>query len=106
MTGVQTCALPDRKSTRLNSSHTIISYAVFCLKKKLHPADRGSRPLPPGGPDWFVPRVAGARAFADRSRCRVGRRATNEKSRSDASFFLNDGRHLRPPASPNTTLSR
>src|SRR3954467_14205756 len=32
MTGVQTCAL-DRKSTRLNSSHTINSYAVFCLKK-------------------------------------------------------------------------
>src|SRR3954449_8734183 len=30
--GVQTCA--DRKSTRLNSSHTLISYAVFCLKKK------------------------------------------------------------------------
>src|SRR5438034_7195672 len=58
VTGVQTCALPisingqmyggmllgkigedgeaftDRKSTRLNSSHTVISYAVFCLKKK------------------------------------------------------------------------
>src|SRR5256885_12044670 len=30
----------DRKSTRLNSSHLVISYAVFCLKKKknLHPA--------------------------------------------------------------------
>src|SRR5260221_8525575 len=27
-------ARPDRKSTRLNSSHTVISYAVFCLKKK------------------------------------------------------------------------
>src|SRR5947208_11652304 len=27
---------PDRKSTRLNSSHQIISYAVFCLKKKKH----------------------------------------------------------------------
>src|SRR5260221_10114971 len=27
-------ALADRKSTRLNSSHTVISYAVFCLKKK------------------------------------------------------------------------
>src|SRR5258708_11073470 len=27
-------ALKDRKSTRLNSSHQIISYAVFCLKKK------------------------------------------------------------------------
>src|SRR5258708_24344978 len=28
----------DRKSTRLNSSHQIISYAVFCLKKKKHAA--------------------------------------------------------------------
>src|SRR5438034_5898450 len=29
------CAVKkDRKSTRLNSSHTVISYAVFCLKKK------------------------------------------------------------------------
>src|SRR2546426_9403605 len=27
-------ALVDRKSTRLNSSHLVISYAVFCLKKK------------------------------------------------------------------------
>src|SRR5688500_19856322 len=27
----------DRKSTRLNSSHLVISYAVFCLKKKTHP---------------------------------------------------------------------
>src|SRR5256885_11705776 len=29
--------LGDRKSTRLNSSHLVISYAVFCLKKKIHP---------------------------------------------------------------------
>src|SRR5436190_18586796 len=28
----------DRKSTRLNSSHTVISYAVFCLKKKNSPS--------------------------------------------------------------------
>src|SRR5689334_23475745 len=28
------CRQPDRKSTRLNSSHSSISYAVFCLKKK------------------------------------------------------------------------
>src|SRR2546430_4059555 len=28
------CTLADRKSTRLNSSHSQISYAVFCLKKK------------------------------------------------------------------------
>src|SRR5574344_986437 len=40
----------DRKSTRLNSSHQIISYAVFCLKKKknlLHPTDyRSAHPTP------------------------------------------------------------
>src|SRR3712207_7751988 len=32
--GVTGELLPDRKSTRLNSSHANISYAVFCLKKK------------------------------------------------------------------------
>src|SRR5256885_9832714 len=31
--------LEDRKSTRLNSSHLVISYAVFCLKKKTHHID-------------------------------------------------------------------
>src|SRR3712207_7130741 len=31
---------PDRKSTRLNSSHANISYAVFCLKKKKTPKTR------------------------------------------------------------------
>src|SRR5438034_8994382 len=30
----RSAARADRKSTRLNSSHTVISYAVFCLKKK------------------------------------------------------------------------
>src|SRR5258708_26922705 len=50
----------DRKSTRLNSSHQIISYAVFCLKKKnylfLHPRKHGQSllsslyvPLPTSG---------------------------------------------------------
>src|SRR3712207_7678065 len=34
---------PDRKSTRLNSSHANISYAVFCLKKK-----QRTRGAPPG----------------------------------------------------------
>src|SRR5437764_5036034 len=32
--GVEKRLSPDRKSTRLNSSHRCISYAVFCLKKK------------------------------------------------------------------------
>src|SRR5689334_23463316 len=31
---LRTAAVGDRKSTRLNSSHSSISYAVFCLKKK------------------------------------------------------------------------
>src|SRR5947208_13533928 len=34
----------DRKSTRLNSSHQIISYAVFCLKKKIA-GDREAGPV-------------------------------------------------------------
>src|SRR5260221_1587987 len=33
----------DRKSTRLNSSHTVISYAVFCLKKKSIPVKKWIR---------------------------------------------------------------
>src|SRR5438132_8427354 len=34
ISGAGILAWLDRKSTRLNSSHTVISYAVFCLKKK------------------------------------------------------------------------
>src|SRR5947207_7604936 len=33
----------DRKSTRLNSSHTVISYAVFCLKKKKN--NKNTKPM-------------------------------------------------------------
>src|ERR1022692_3446803 len=35
----------DRKSTRLNSSHLVISYAVFCLKKKNKPATLSARKM-------------------------------------------------------------
>src|SRR2546426_6243452 len=34
LAGVSDSIVGDRKSTRLNSSHLVISYAVFCLKKK------------------------------------------------------------------------
>src|SRR5260221_6599976 len=37
--GWAACNTSDRKSTRLNSSHTVISYAVFCLKKKKHTSE-------------------------------------------------------------------
>src|SRR5256885_4219775 len=36
----------DRKSTRLNSSHLVISYAVFCLKKKKKNTTDTTQPLP------------------------------------------------------------
>src|SRR5689334_24680628 len=39
--------LEDRKSTRLNSSHSSISYAVFCLKKKISPSSIWRRCPPP-----------------------------------------------------------
>src|SRR5256885_4157372 len=62
------CTLGDRKSTRLNSSHLVISYAVFCLKKKntSHQGDAQPVPLPVGGtavvqlprlPSWELRRV-------------------------------------------------
>src|SRR5438034_5793227 len=37
--------IEDRKSTRLNSSHTVISYAVFCLKKKKKNDDANSKQM-------------------------------------------------------------
>src|SRR2546430_7882045 len=43
----------DRKSTRLNSSHSQISYAVFCLKKK-----NNEQPVPPHPHVVLVPRLA------------------------------------------------
>src|SRR2546429_3101262 len=47
--------LRDRKSTRLNSSHGYISYAVFCLKKKKHGRRSGSLSAPCDSTDvWNV----------------------------------------------------
>src|SRR5258708_3094660 len=45
LVGVTHLRLADRKSTRLNSSHQIISYAVFCLKKKKKKIVRTHRTL-------------------------------------------------------------
>src|ERR1022692_5067299 len=45
-TSESSSARVDRKSTRLNSSHLVISYAVFCLKKKFQGAPLGA---PRGG---------------------------------------------------------
>src|SRR2546428_10378796 len=52
---VHVCADEDRKSTRLNSSHDQISYAVFCLKKKVRTEN-----LPCVPPTWAIITVSGA----------------------------------------------
>src|SRR5947209_9139979 len=57
----------DRKSTRLNSSHANISYAVFCLKKKKETATRrgkGHHAAVDGRPDRDPRRLGRARAGA------------------------------------------
>src|SRR5260221_10331620 len=41
---IRVADMRDRKSTRLNSSHTVISYAVFCLKKKISQRTESKRP--------------------------------------------------------------
>src|SRR5438105_10692493 len=48
----------DRKSTRLNSSHEWISYAVFCLKKKKRRRERPTQ----GSGEWTERRGSAARA--------------------------------------------
>src|SRR2546430_3182781 len=47
----------DRKSTRLNSSHSQISYAVFCLKKKKNPPRRASPQDAHPRPSSLLPQV-------------------------------------------------
>src|ERR1022692_2695680 len=54
----------DRKSTRLNSSHLVISYAVFCLKKKKNRIQhRGLRYPPLTFPALYLGHLALARLF-------------------------------------------
>src|ERR1022692_1573934 len=87
----------DRKSTRLNSSHLVISYAVFCLKKKKqhHRATERrahAEPLPAGKP----PRLRVLETWL--SSCSV--------SVLVAGFFLMIRRPPRSTLFPYTTLFR
>src|SRR3954466_761451 len=99
--GVQTCAL-DRKSTRLNSSHTIISYAVFCLKKKGRGARRQYQPRSITPPAALDPSGASA---AGRS---LGGRLTMSRTGGPDTvvsmfFFYNDRAPRNPPPPPPRT---
>src|SRR5476649_2270135 len=84
----------DRKSTRLNSSHTVISYAVFCLKKKKLQR-RHAKPDPSGR---FCCRSAGGR----QGRCGAERL----QRRQIPFFFLMIRRPPRSTLFPYTTLFR
>src|SRR5476649_1436511 len=79
------CTLRDRKSTRLNSSHTVISNAVFCLKKK-----KLARPT---RPPWSRPNQSPPRR----------RRPRNRRG---PLFFLMIRRPPRSTLFPYTTLFR
>src|SRR3954462_12023923 len=78
----------DRKSTRLNSSHTIISYAVFCLKKKNRVGEHDAALLAGGG------RARDGHGRPPRSRrpWSPARRLRRRPSRTRTSvlFFFND----------------
>src|SRR2546429_4370784 len=72
----------DRKSTRLNSSHGYISYAVFCLKKKTKPSFQ-SRPMSAGS------------AIEQAARAAAANRGGYGGARRD--LGSTEGRHTAPP---------
>src|SRR3954466_6629521 len=84
--------LLDRKSTRLNSSHTIISYAVFCLKKKSRERKTGDT-IRAYACSWRESRVTHDRGAYTCRRCSRGSRGTLFASSSLIFFFLEG----RPP---------
>src|SRR3954465_14835774 len=93
--GVQTCA--DRKSTRLNSSHTIISYAVFCLKKKSQPTPHHTR-YPPSRTPARPATTPAARRERGHALVHRTRHAVPGAFREVITFFFL--RIRRPPKSP------
>src|SRR3989337_1588661 len=95
----------DRKSTRLNSSHGSISYAVFCLKKKkksLKPTRRTSRPRTPHSRTTSAPSVVSVVPVCHTRSGRCG----PVRFRSFFFFFLMIRRPPRSTLFPYTTLFR
>src|SRR6266571_3945164 len=88
----------DRKSTRLNSSHMSISYAVFCLKKKKDGSGEPTGRL--GARHATQVRAASAGAAAHRGRAASGRTQQRWSDVGEGIFFFND-----PPPTEIYTLS-
>src|SRR3954462_7614229 len=96
----------DRKSTRLNSSHTRISYAVFCLKKKQR-IQSGADPRRIPGAVTGELRGAQARARRDRNAPLVGRaRRPRGRSAESLCFFLRIGGPRKSSPFPCPALFR
>src|SRR6202050_4947342 len=93
----------DRKSTRLNSSHGSISYAVFCLKKKTEPH------VPPRS-RWFASPTAAEERRLGHGGEETGHRRPRARTGAGpegpcAFFFLNDrGTPGYPPSPPPPPL--
>src|ERR1035437_2664575 len=94
----RTC--PDRKSTRLNSSHANISYAVFCLKKKSR--HRRYRADDVGRLQALACLRArgGGQEAAGEQRDRLWRHAWRVEAQIAIFFFNLDGLRENPPFSP------
>src|ERR1039457_7246664 len=96
----------DRKSTRLNSSHLVISYAVFCLKKKTHTSSVGS--------DWWPPPALHLSSPAPRLDAHLAPAGTARSARSRRGrcppalifFFLITRRPPKSTLLPSPTLSQ
>src|SRR6185503_10892751 len=92
--------IQDRKSTRLNSSHGYISYAVFCLKKKTQ--EEGAHAV-----TIETERVHGETSITLKRRCpNVGSEDVETNTLSPAFFFLMIRRPPRSTLFPYTTLFR
>src|SRR5256885_128701 len=91
----------DRKSTRLNSSHLVISYAVFCLKKKRR--DDRLR----GGASSPLPRtIAHSPLSPCRVKCAAGRIAARPGAPAPSSSTTRGTSHYCAAYQPLETLSR
>src|ERR1022692_4858297 len=96
-------ASADRKSTRLNSSHLVISYAVFCLKKEKNShgraPERNSEAVSASDPSCY---------YRNESLCSAGIWEAGPRGRAGGGsfFFLRFRRPPSPALFPYKTLSR
>src|SRR4051795_7037383 len=96
----------DRKSTRLNSSHTLISYAVFCLKKKNNVDISAGDDLRTATGVSGLDRACHGTAACAAAGARRHPRYLAALRHDVRFFFLMIGRPRRSTLFPPTTLSR